>query len=88
MVNKPLTSSENAIYVSRMMNTGEILKLIAEFCARHGMSDTKFGIASVNDGHFVRKLKMGRSVGLARFERVYNFMEQTDRRQAANEAAE
>lgn len=71
-----------------MMIADDFLEQISEFCARHGMSDTKFGIASVNDGHFVRKLRMGRSVGLARFERVRNFMRQADQRQATNEAAE
>jgi hypothetical protein len=55
--------------------------LIAEveaFLERHAMSATRFGLASVNDGHFVRELREGKDIKLSTAEKVIGFMAKHD----------
>ncbi len=57
------------------MSTGEnLLKQIDAFIARTGMSETRFGILAVGDGHLVRRLREHKSITIRRLDQVQWFM--------------
>jgi phosphopantothenoylcysteine decarboxylase/phosphopantothenate--cysteine ligase len=51
-----------------------LLAEIEQFLARSGMSATKFGVVSVNDGHLVANLRKGASVTLKTADRVQAYL--------------
>jgi phosphopantothenoylcysteine decarboxylase / phosphopantothenate---cysteine ligase len=51
-----------------------LLTEIEAFLAERGLTPTKFGLASVNDGHLVANLRRGNSVTLKTADRVRAFM--------------
>ncbi len=51
-----------------------LLTEIEAFLAETGLTPTKFGLASVNDGHLVANLRRGNSVTLKTADRVRAFM--------------
>ena len=51
-----------------------LLTEIEAFLAKSGLTPTKFGLASVNDGHLVANLRRGNSVTLKTADRVRAFM--------------
>jgi phosphopantothenoylcysteine decarboxylase/phosphopantothenate--cysteine ligase len=53
---------------------GGLLAEIEAFLATGGLTPTKFGLAAVNDGHLVAKLRRGSSVTLKTADRVRAFM--------------
>lgn len=57
-----------------MTLSDELLRDIRAFMAAHDMSPTAFGIAAVNDGHFVRDLEAGTDIRASRVDRVRQFM--------------
>lgn len=48
---------------------------IESFCAAHGVSEARFGVAAMNDKHFVKELRAGRDVMVSTFERIREFIE-------------
>ena len=61
--------------MTRCMDTGEnLLREIEAFCARAGLSETRFGVMAVGDGHLVRRLRDGKSLTVKRMDRVVSFM--------------
>lgn len=55
-----------------------LLKQIDAFTARHRMSDTAFGLASVNDSKIVPRIRSGKNITFRTFDRLVAFMEQRD----------
>lgn len=51
---------------------------IDAFTARHGMSDTALGLAAVNDGKIVPRIRAGKNITLRTVQRLVAFMEQRD----------
>ena len=51
-----------------------LLTEIEAFLAESGLTPTKFGLTSVNDGHLVANLRRGNSVTLKTADRVRAFM--------------
>lgn len=61
------------------MNTSaRLLEDIEAFLQRHRMSATAFGLAAINDGHLVRRLRKGRGVNSRTLDRVKLYMAKTD----------
>lgn len=57
------------------MSTREkLLAEIEEFCEKHGLKDTAFGLQSVNDPALIMDLRNGRSVRLDTADRLRAFM--------------
>jgi len=52
----------------------KLLDEIRAFCARAGMTPTRFGVETVNDGHLLTRLQNGREPRRHTIERVRNFM--------------
>lgn len=52
----------------------QLLDEIDAYLAETGMPPTRFGIESVNDGHLIRDLKDGVSIGAKKIDRVRQFM--------------
>lgn len=75
LVIAPLDRWDTSHYSRGMERTAEILIAEVEaFLDRHEMSPTAFGLASVNDGHFVRDLREGKDIKLSTVDRVIKFM--------------
>lgn len=53
----------------------QLLAEIDAFCARNGMSPTRFGQLALNDGHFVKRLRKGKDVQVTRWYAARRFME-------------
>jgi hypothetical protein len=51
-----------------------LLREIEQYCRRLEVPETTFGIAAVNDGHLVRRLRAGKDIRLNRVERVRAFI--------------
>lgn len=63
-----------------MQNSAKhLLAEIEAFLKQHEMPATAFGIASVNDGHLVRRLRDGKGTTLARFDKVKAYIAQWER---------
>ena len=60
-----------------------LLTEIEAFLAECGLTPTKFGLASVNDGHLVANLRRGNSVTLKTADSVRAFMRCARRRAGA-----
>lgn len=58
-----------------MRSTDKLLADIEQFIEHNSMSATAFGLAALNDGHLVRKLRAGGSVTLDTADRIRAFME-------------
>lgn len=61
----------------------ELRKLLAdieEFCARKGMSETRFGRLAVDDAHFVRRLRNGSDIRSTRAAMARRLMRNYGRR--------
>jgi hypothetical protein len=54
-----------------MTDRDTLLREIDAFREREGMSETRFGRAALNDGHFLRRLREGGNITLRTVERVY-----------------
>ena len=52
----------------------ELLGEIEGFLAQFGLTPSKFGVAAVNDGHLVAKLRRGNSITLKTADRVRAYM--------------
>ena len=62
----------------------EIRELLAEiraYCIRTGTHATRFGIKTVNDGHFVPRLESGRQPRFDTIAKVRAFMRRNGKRQ-------
>lgn len=51
-----------------------LLREIEVFLDQHEMSATAFGLAALNDGHFVRDLRRGKDVRLSTAEKIRRFI--------------
>lgn len=51
-----------------------LLYEIRRYCAKTGMTPTRFGIEAVNDGHLLERLCAGREPRRAKVKRVREFM--------------
>lgn len=58
--------------------TQSLLSDIEGFLSRTGMSATKFGLSTVNDGKLVHNLRAGKDIRLRTAERIRNFMASFD----------
>jgi hypothetical protein len=70
-----------------MTDRDTLLREIDAFRERTGMTDTRFGRAALNDGHFVRRLREGGNITLRTVERVRAFMRADSAPQPRQEAA-
>lgn len=68
-----------------MSDRDTLLREIDAFLERTGMTETRFGRAALNDGHFLRRLRQGGNITLRTVERVQAFMRtgQQPQREAA-----
>ena len=57
-----------------MSDRDTLLREIDAFRAKTGMTETRFGRAALNDGHFVRRLREGGNTTLRTVERVREFI--------------
>ena len=55
-----------------------LIRQIDAFIAHHGMTDTAFGLAAVNDGKIVPRIRSGKNITLRTVQRLVAFMEQRD----------
>jgi len=62
-----------------------LLSEIEAYRARTGVTETRFGRAVLNDGHFVRRLREGGNITLRTVERVRAYLRAAD--QPQHEAA-
>lgn len=51
-----------------------LLAEIESFMHKHGLTATRFGLLADNDGHLVRRLRMGMAITSTRLTRVQKFM--------------
>jgi hypothetical protein len=51
-----------------------LLRDIDAFLRQQRMAETRFGLAAVNDGHLIRRLRAGGNLTLRTVERVRAFM--------------
>lgn len=58
-----------------MTDRDTLLREIDAFRERVGMSETRFGRAALNDGHFLRRLRQGGNITLRTVERVRAFID-------------
>jgi hypothetical protein len=56
-----------------------LLTEIEMYCARSNTDHTNFGIQALNDGHFVRRLYLGRVPKLDTIDRVRGFIDDKTR---------
>lgn len=56
-----------------------LIRQIDAFIARHGMTDTAFGLAAVNDGKIVPRIRLGKNITLRTVQRLTEFMAGQDR---------
>lgn len=56
-----------------------LINEIEEFRDGTGMNPTAFGIATVNDGHFIHDLRNGRLPSLATIDKVRSFIRQHEK---------
>lgn len=62
-------------FILPAMNTrDQFLKEIEQFLRRTGMTDTSFGLATMNDGKFVVRLRAGHDARLGTYDRVRAYM--------------
>ncbi len=52
----------------------DLIEEIADFCTRHGMSETRFGELVLNDKPFVSQLRAGRDIRSSTVEKIRAFM--------------
>lgn len=57
-----------------VITDAELLEQIERFLAHSGMTQTRFGVATMKDGALVEQLRAGRSLTLRNAERVTRFM--------------
>jgi hypothetical protein len=76
-----LTDGAFTIYGLSMSTAKTILADIKAFCAKHSIEPTRFGLASVHDGHLVRNLERyvagepdGKGMHIAKLDRIREFM--------------
>lgn len=55
-----------------------LLDEIAEFCAKHGLSETRFGELALNDKPFVSQLRAGRDMRSSTIDKIRTFMREFD----------
>lgn len=60
-----------------------LLHQIENYCARHGIEETTFGLRAVNDGKFVNRLRSGKTIQLSTYEKVTAFLKRKPVRVAA-----
>lgn len=56
-----------------------LIRQIDAFIALHGMTDTAFGLAAVNDGKIVPRIRSGKNITLRTVHRLTDFMADQDR---------
>lgn len=61
-----------------MSITDALTKQIDDFVARHGMTDTALGVAAINDGKIVHRIRGGSNVTVRTIERLQDFMAKMD----------
>lgn len=62
-------------YLGRMSSLAALLREIEAFCSERQMAETTFGIAALNDGRFVARIRSGAtSPTLKTVDRVRAFM--------------
>lgn len=62
----------------------QLIEKIEAFLDRHQMAPTRFGREATREAALLTTLKSGRSVSLARANRIVSFMERYDRDHAAS----
>lgn len=66
----------------------QILSEVLAFAETTGLSDSRIGLAAVNDAHLVRRLRLGYGTQLCTLERLETWMSaEMERRTEAVEAA-
>lgn len=80
--NQPLTTSPRRIICECMIDEDFQLKVEA-FIRRHNLSPTTFGLWAMNDSRFVFDLRDGRLCFGRTIRRVYQFMDEYERKQEA-----
>lgn len=58
-----------------MINDKEFLEQIMAFIAENQIYETVFGLAAVNDGNFIKRLKNGGSITLRNANKVSDYMD-------------
>jgi hypothetical protein len=53
----------------------ELLRKIARFCGRTGMSDSGFGLAVINDKNLVRQMREGRNPNAATIDIINRYID-------------
>jgi aspartate carbamoyltransferase catalytic subunit len=51
-----------------------LIEEIAAFCARHGMSESQFGVLALNDKNLVPDLRKGRDLRFSTMDRIRKCM--------------
>lgn len=62
-----------------LITDAQLIERIEAFLIRHDMAPTRFGREAANEASFINTLKNGRSVSLARANKVVAFMERYER---------
>ena len=57
-----------------------LLYEIRRYCAKTGMTPTRFGVEAVNDGHLLQRLLAGSEPRRAKIERVRAFIKRNGKR--------
>ena len=78
--NSPLDAGIYPLYINAMINAHrQLLSEIELFVELHGMSQTRFGILSVNDAKILKRLRAGMTCTLKTADRLRTFMEAYDK---------
>jgi hypothetical protein len=65
----------------------ELLTDIEAYCARSGTDRTAFGLEAVNDGHFIRRMEMGRIPTIKTIDKVRAFIDRNTKAVRPRKAA-
>jgi hypothetical protein len=57
-----------------MLTRQQLIDRITRFRARHGLTETNFGIEAMNDPSFMIKLRRGRAIGLDTANHLVDWM--------------
>ena len=63
--------------VPMITSTSDLLDQIEAFCAERGVSATRFGLLTTNDGKLVPRLRAGKTVTLETAAKIKAFMDRS-----------
>lgn len=66
-----------------LMTEEQLIETIEAFCERHEMAPTRFGREAAREAQLIQSLKSGRSLTLARANRIVSFMNAYEASRAA-----